>query len=131
MLSERVLLPIFRKWILTFQMSHIWIYLSFYLRTHFKNYDYSYWRAQMKSYINAKKELIQFSLLARLDKLLMRYEKLFSAFSLLSIAKLQNKDLWLNCNAWRTVLMLPFSNHYHIMIVRQNFCSMKCIGLSN
>jgi len=31
----------------------------------------------MKSYVNAKKELIQFSLLARLDKLLMRYEKLF------------------------------------------------------
>ena len=38
------------------------------------------------SHISAKKELIQFSLLARLDKLLMRYEKLFSAISLLSIA---------------------------------------------
>ena len=78
MLSERMLLPIFRKCLLPFKMSQIWIYLSFLLRemkmggTLVMTVSCS-----ILSHISAKKELIQFSLLARLDKLLMRYEKLF------------------------------------------------------
>ena len=129
MLSERMLLPIFRKCLLPFKISQIWIYLSF------NPFQVSYLLILKNPnevlYQCKKKNLFNFPFLHVWINFWWDIKNFFSAFSLLSIAKLQNKDLWLNCNAWRTVLMLPFSNHYHIMIVRQNFCSMKCIGLSN